>query len=304
MSIEIRIKKELKNFNLNIEFITECKKIGLLGFSGAGKTQILKSIAGLNDLTSGYIKHNDIVFFDSENKINIKPQNRNTGYLFQNYALFPHMTVEEQLRLTSKRDDLEELCKNFKIDHLLKSKPDKISGGESQRVAMIRMLATNPNIILLDEPFSALDVNLKLELRAELREMLKDFEGTIIIVSHDIEDITELCEEIICIENGRVTAQTKLSELDKNMNDSVAKLVGYKSCEINSKTLFYNPKNFSLVKKEADIEFHGEIVDMYESINNSIYTLRCEGQNIRIELPKDIDLKFGEVTVYQKIISN
>lgn len=304
MSLYIKLKKTLKNFNLDIEFESENKKIGLLGVSGAGKTQILKSIAGLNELESGYIKHNDIVFYDSKNKININPQSRGVGYLFQNYALFPHMTVRKQIELTSKIKNIDDLCKNFRIDKLLDSKPSKISGGEAQRVAMVRMFATNPKIILLDEPFSALDVNLKIKLREELNEMLENFDGSVVLVSHDIDDMTEICDEIICIESGKVIAQTDINELDKNLNSNIAKLIGYHNIEIDGEKIFYNPKNFSFEKNIGDNEFMGEIIQINKSVNYDIITMEYKGKRLRAEFLKDkFKLEIGkEIKIYQNIV--
>lgn len=303
MTLNLNIKKELKNFDLDVNFISNSKSIGLLGASGAGKTQILKSIAGLNSLKSGYIKHNENVFYDSENKINLSPKNRQIGYLFQNYALFPHMSVKEQIYLTSKRDDIDSLCEKFRINHLLNSKPSRISGGESQRVAMVRMLASDPKIILLDEPFSALDINLKLKLRLEVKEMLKDFDGTFVIVSHDLDDLMELCDEIAFIEKGRLLKLINVNDLGKNLDKDVARLIGFESFMLDDEQVYYNPKAFSFIPEIGALKFEGEVISIVNSINYKIVTIRCFRQNIRIETSKNSDILLGNnIVVYQNIV--
>lgn len=288
MTLDIKIKKKLKSYDLDIEFKSDFKKIGLFGPSGAGKTQLLKSIAGITELESGCIKLDGEVFYNSVQKINVRPQEREVGYLFQSYALFPHMTVKKQIELTSKVENLEELYKKFRIEHLLDSKPNNISGGESQRVAMVRMLASKPKIILLDEPFSAMDMNLKVKLRSELREMLKEFDGTVVIVSHDIDDITELCEEIIFIEKGRIIADERVESFGNYLNKDMARLIGYECIKVEDRNIYYNPKKFRTEYNDGDTKFKGKVVSIVNSLNYTILNLEVDGQVLRAEFLRDL----------------
>ncbi|SUB75674.1 ATP-binding cassette domain-containing protein [Peptoniphilus indolicus] len=304
MTLDITIKKKLKSYDLDIEFKSDFQKIGLFGPSGAGKTQLLKSIAGITELKSGCIKLDGEVLYNSDKNINVRPQDREVGYLFQSYALFPHMTVRKQIELTSKVENLEELYKKFRIEHLLDSKPNNISGGEAQRVAMVRMLASKPKIILLDEPFSAIDMNLKVKLRSELKEMLKEFYGTVVIVSHDIDDITELCEEIIFIEKGRVIADERVESFGNYLNKDMARLIGYESIKIKGRDIYYNPKKFKTEYSDGDTKFKGKVVSIVNSLNYNILNLKVEGQILRAEFLRDLytfevdsDLELYQTTV-------
>ena len=165
--LKVNIKKELKEFDLDITFELKNGCLGILGPSGCGKSMTLKSIAGIVNPDTGFISLNtdeETIFFDSNKKINLKPQIRNVGYLFQNYALFPNMTVEENIASGLSNDDgktVSEMIKRFHLDGLEKRYPRQLSGGQQQRVALARILAYNPDVILLDEPFSAMDTFLK-----------------------------------------------------------------------------------------------------------------------------------------------
>ncbi|WP_407412969.1 sulfate/molybdate ABC transporter ATP-binding protein, partial [Methanobrevibacter sp.] len=183
-SLKVDIHKELKEFDLDVNFELKKRCLGILGPSGCGKSMTLKSIAGIVDPDDGVVSLNtgkETIYFDSNKKINLKPQKRNVGYLFQNYALFPNMTVEENVGVGLSKDDDKEivakLIKRFHLEGLEKRYPRQLSGGQQQRVALARILAYGPDVILLDEPFSAMDTFLKEQLRMELANLLKDFEG-------------------------------------------------------------------------------------------------------------------------------
>ena len=190
MSLLVDIKKKLKGFSLDVSFSIDGEYLGILGPSGSGKSMTLKCIAGVETPDEGCIVLNERVLFDSEKKINLKPQDRNIGYLFQDYALFPHMTVEENigmgLRLPRKEKEqkVEEMINFFRL-HGLKSKyPSQISGGQQQRVALARCIVYKPDVLMLDEPFSALDSHLKDQIQIEMLELLKLYEGEVLMVSH------------------------------------------------------------------------------------------------------------------------
>ena len=179
--LKVNIQKELKEFDLDVDFELKSKRLGILGPSGCGKSMTLKSIAGIVNPDDGFISLNDTVYFDSSNKTNLKPQKRNVGYLFQNYALFPNMTVEENIAIGLGKDcdknHLSEIIKRFHLNGLEKRYPRQLSGGQQQRVALARIMAYGPDVILLDEPFSAMDTFLKEQLRLELVNSLRDFDG-------------------------------------------------------------------------------------------------------------------------------
>lgn len=190
--------------------------MGFLGASGCGKSMTLKCIAGIETPDEGRIVLNDRVLFDSEKKVNLSPQKRKVGYLFQQYALFPHMTVRQNVEAglsgsgrtfssgKEKNAFVERLLEQFHIPELADALPARLSGGQQQRVALVRILASKPQAILLDEPFSALDSSLKLELELELESMLEGFGGTVLWVSHDRSEVERHCRQVAVMESGNV----------------------------------------------------------------------------------------------------
>ena len=183
MSLLVDIKKKLKEFTLEIDFKTDGESLGILGASGSGKSMTLKCIAGVETPDEGRIVLNGKTLFDSRKGINLKPQDRNIGYLFQSYALFPHMTVEENIGIglnlhkTEKELRIREIIESFHLEGLESKYPNKLSGGQQQRVALARCLVYKPDALMLDEPFSALDSHLKDHLQSEVLELLKSYDG-------------------------------------------------------------------------------------------------------------------------------
>ena len=211
MEIYVDISKKLDGFDLNIKF-QDTGTIGLLGSSGCGKSMTLKSIAGIVQPDSGIIIINDKVVFDSEKGINLPPQERDVGFVLQNYALFPHMTVEKNIGFSLKKkfskkevkDKVAFMAENMGIEDLLNRYPNQLSGGQEQRVALARALITDPEILLLDEPFSALDSYLKLNLQEWLEVLITKFDGPVVFVSHNIEEVGRICDNIIVLDKGNV----------------------------------------------------------------------------------------------------
>ena len=193
----------------------------------------LKSIAGIVNPDEGFISLNDKVYFDSKKKINLKPQKRNVGYLFQNYALFPNMTVEENIAVGVPKDDdntVSEMIRRFHLEGLEKRYPRQLSGGQQQRVALARIMAYGPDVILLDEPFSAMDTFLKEQLRLELVNSLKDFDGFSIMVTHDRDEAFQFCDELIVLDKGKIIAKADTYEIFENPKKvEVARLTGCKN---------------------------------------------------------------------------
>ena len=234
--LKVNIKKELKEFDLDITFELKNGCLGILGPSGCGKSMTLKSIAGIVTPDTGFISLNtgeETIFFDSNKKINLKPQIRNVGYLFQNYALFPNMTVEENIASGLSNDDgktVSEMIKRFRLDGLEKRYPRQLSGGQQQRVALARILAYSPDVILLDEPFSAMDTFLKEQLRLELVNSLEDFDGFSILVTHDRDEAFQFCDELIILDEGKIIAKGDTYEIFENPRKvQVARLTGCKN---------------------------------------------------------------------------
>ena len=200
--ISIAIEKQLKAYHgqqvlqIDRQFATgSITKI--YGPSGAGKTTLLKMLAGLTNPDSGKIIFNDVTWFNARDKINLSPQKRNTGFVFQNYALFPNMTVLQHLQYATKDNDwIKQLLLLGKLDTLANHKPDYLSGGQQQRLAILRALATKPKLLLMDEPFSALDSKMKIELIAELKKLFADLNITTLIVSHNPHELETLEGEV------------------------------------------------------------------------------------------------------------
>ena len=206
--LELNIKKKLNNFTLDIECKLDSNRIGILGGSGAGKSMILKMLAGIEKPDKGYIKLDDQVLFDSDKKIDIKPKDRHIGYCFQNYALFPNLSVYENIVIgldKEKRKDADEFLEKFELTKIRDSKPGKISGGQSARVAMARILIRKPNALLFDEAFSALDIYLRDHIQEEIAEILESFSGSAIFVSHSRDEIYRLCDSMIVIDSGKIS---------------------------------------------------------------------------------------------------
>lgn len=236
MAIEVRIKKKLGNFQLDIDFKTEENRIGILGASGCGKSMTLKCIAGIETPDEGRIIVDGTLLYDSAKKISLKPQKRHIGYLFQNYALFPTMTVEENIaaglqgRKEEKRRRVVEMMEKFQLLGLGKQLPGELSGGQQQRVALARIMAYEPEAILLDEPFSALDDFLKDRLAQEMLDLLKDYRGTVVLVSHSRDEIYRFTRELLTMADGMQISYGGTREIFANPGrKETARLTGCKN---------------------------------------------------------------------------
>lgn len=215
----VNIEKRLDRYTLKANFKCEKDTLALFGASGAGKSMTLKCIAGIEKPDRGVIQLNDRVLFDSNKNINLPPQKRHVGYLFQDYALFPDMTVSgnilsamRKLPKAERERKLSDLIKRFQLNGLEKRRPELLSGGEKQRVALARIFASSPEVLLLDEPFSSLDTLLKLQLIPYIREIIADFGGETIMVSHDIEEVRQLCPKLITITDGVTSIETNTED--------------------------------------------------------------------------------------------
>ena len=236
MSLSVDIKKKFPNFTLDMHFSLSGRRVGILGASGCGKSMTLRSIAGIFQPDEGRIVLGDRVLYDSARRVDLKPQVRNIGYLFQNYALFPNMTVRENIMAglsgskNAKMARANEMIAKFGLNSLEDRLPRQLSGGQQQRCALARIMAYRPDVILLDEPFSALDWYLRDRMQRELSDMLRDYEGMVIMVSHDRDEIFRFSEELLIVDAGHVIRQGATREVFSNPGTrSAAVLTGCKN---------------------------------------------------------------------------
>lgn len=259
LRLGVNIKKKLKEFSLDVEFEAGRGCLGILGSSGCGKSMTLKSVAGIVTPDKGRIALSYAqgeaaggrVFYDSSLKINQRPQMRRIGYLFQNYALFPNMTVEQNIlaglqamkgsargsdrksylmSAGNQKNRVKDMVSRFRLEGLERRYPSQLSGGQQQRVALARILAYEPEVLLLDEPFSAMDSYLKEGLRLELSQAIKDYSGVTVMVTHDRDEAYQLCDTLLLLDKGKVLEGGPVREQFKRpLTCQAARLTGCKN---------------------------------------------------------------------------
>lgn len=215
MSLKADIQKDFGTFKLKLNIEAENETLALLGSSGCGKSLSLKCIAGVIKPDRGHIELNGRTLFDSARRIDLSPQQRRTGLMFQNYALFPNMTLLQNIKAGARREKnsalrekmTAEIMDSMGLSELGGRLPSQLSGGQQQRAALARILVSQPEILLLDEPFSALDSHLRFRLEGELRSVIRDFGKTVILVSHDRDEVYRLSDKIAVMNHGRVETQ-------------------------------------------------------------------------------------------------
>ena len=220
MGLQINIIKQLPGFRLELSLESGQEILGILGASGSGKSMLLGCIAGLIKPDEGRIVLNGRTFFDSEARINLPPGERKVGFLFQNYALFPHLTIADNIAFglgsLSKEEQkrrVGELMERFHLHGLGERYPSQISGGQQQRTALARAMAVEPEILLLDEPFSALDDHLRMHMIKEMQDSLRDFQGVTLCVTHSIEEAYRLSHRILVLHQGKLEAASAKEDL-------------------------------------------------------------------------------------------
>ncbi len=245
MSLSVKIEKQLGDFLLRADFKTDSELLAVLGESGAGKSLLLKCIAGIERPDKGQIILDGHVLFDSEKKINLPPQKRQVGYLFQNYALFPNMTVLQNIMCTAKnKADAAAYIKHFCLIGKENVYPAKLSGGEQQRVALARLIASEPDVFLFDEPFSALDSNRKSELERLILDLLEEKKCPSIIVTHDRNEAFRMAKKIaVFADKGKLSLPVEKHDFFENpLTVGSARLSGCKNISlldwIDDKTAF------------------------------------------------------------------
>jgi len=206
MPIQINLKKKLNYFGIDISCVCpDGKMLVMIGPSGGGKTTIIRMLAGLDRPDEGKIIYNDEIWFDSTANINVPARKRRLGYVFQDYTLFPNLSLYQNAAFAAvKKKEIDALFEIFKIAHLRDRKPHMVSGGERQRCAICQALARHPRILLLDEPFSALDAVTRRELREELRILKNQLPFPVIYVTHDINEALYLADDILPVVQGVV----------------------------------------------------------------------------------------------------
>lgn len=212
MSATVNFKKQLGSFSLEVDFEAGNEVLALLGGSGCGKSMTLKCIAGVEKPDEGRIVLDGETLFDSARGINLPPQKRQIGYLFQHYALFPHMTVEKNILcgLHAEKDKatrqrrLRETLEMLQLTGLEKHRPAQLSGGQAQRAALARMLVSQPRLLLLDEPFSALDSHLRDQLQPQFMSLLRAYGRQAVMVTHSRDEAYRLCSRLCIMEDGRI----------------------------------------------------------------------------------------------------
>ena len=221
MSLIVDIKKKLGSFELESKFEAQNGVTCLLGPSGCGKSMTLKCIAGIEKPDSGHIALDGVVLYDSEKGINLPPQKRHVGYLFQNYALFPNMTVRQnilcgmrhEMDKAVKEEKLKKMLDMFQLNGLENHRPAQLSGGQAQRTALARIMVSEPQLLLLDEPFSALDAYLRGKLMIEMRDVLARFGREVIMVTHNRDEAYNMSREIAVMDSGKLLTVNKTKAL-------------------------------------------------------------------------------------------
>ncbi|HZD93049.1 MAG TPA: ATP-binding cassette domain-containing protein [Candidatus Sulfotelmatobacter sp.] len=221
-ALQVQLKKtfgakKLRHFAMNVEFSVPAGVTVIFGPSGSGKTTLLQCLAGLAEPDAGLISVAGETLFDSSRHINVSPQERRVGYVFQDLALFPHMTAAQNIAFGIRGDAAEKtvqvrnILQRFHIAHVASSRPDEISGGERQRVALARALVTRPRLLLLDEPFSALDDELKLAIIGDLKRWLEENSIPVLLVTHDRGEARLLSERMLLLKEGSVVGEQTVS---------------------------------------------------------------------------------------------
>lgn len=334
--LEVSFKKQMDNFSLDASFRLEKGILGILGPSGCGKSLTLQCIAGLQTPDQGSIVLHGRPLFDARTQTSVPSRLRKIGYVFQNYALFPHLTVAkniafgiQHLPTKERQQKVAEMMGKMHLNGYENHYPSQLSGGQQQRVALARTLITNPQLLLLDEPFSALDTHVKQLLEQELLEIIKtNYKGMVLLVTHNIEEAYRLCDQILIYSRGKtVQFGDKLEIMNQPASLTVARLTGCKNIweveiigeedgyyMIRSGTLVlrvkkckkYNSPQLLAGIRSHDLSiisgkslhpysFPCDIVDTMEGISSINLLVKCQGHTFQMERSKDEFKKLQEI---------
>ena len=277
--IELSIQKILNFSNgvmpLDIQLnIQKGEFIGFYGSSGAGKTSLLRILAGLLTPDSEKIIIDNRTWFNSSQKINLSPQQRQVGFMFQDYALFPNMNVKENLRFALKKGQNEsiinELIELTELGNLQNTKPKLLSGGQQQRVALARALVQQPKLLLLDEPLSALDANMRSQLQDYLLETHQSYGITTILVSHDINELSKLVDKVVQLEQGKITSIYPPNEIFKKSEHQLKGIIiGIESTENQYQLTVKIGENEIEVFRQKNIDYNiNDVIDIVVDVQN------------------------------------
>lgn len=283
MELFVDIQKSLPGFKLDIQFETGMNTLGLFGASGSGKSMTLRCIAGINKPDSGRIILNDRTLFDSRKGINLPCRKRKIGYLFQNYALFPNMTVEENIgfaigdkKKAERTAIIKEKIKMIKLEGLEKRYPSQLSGGQQQRVALARALAIEPEILLLDEPFSALDDYLRSHMVNQLTETLANYPGVTLFVTHNIDEVYRICTNLVILSQGKIEAKGGKEEVFKCPPSLIsAQLTG---CKNLSRAKYISPFELEALDWGIKLTTEQEITNLIKTVGIYAHTIEIAAE--------------------------
>ena len=302
MTLEVDIRKKLAAFDLEVSLNAGAETLGLLGESGCGKSMTMRCIAGIETPDEGKIVVNGMTYFDSAAGINLKPQQRKTALLFQNYMLFPHFTVEaniaagigKDVSAADRKRMVEEELERFSLKGLEKRYPLQLSGGQQQRVALARMLAANPAILMLDEPFSALDSHLKSVLEQNLISLFDAFDGSVLYVSHDIDEAVRFCDRIAVVSQGHITELAAPDDLVHNPQSQAGlKLSG---CKNVSEAVKVGEHTINVPRWGIDVTVDQVVPDDVKYVGiRAFYIEDADGpgeNNYRVKVARSSDSRF------------
>ena len=265
----VDIQKSLPNYTLITSFTADNYPLGLLGASGAGKSMILRCIAGLEKPNKGCIVLNGRVLFDEQKQINLPVRDRSIGFVFQNYALFPHLNVAQNIAFglqhlspLERNRRVNELITLMHLQGLLARHPQNLSGGQQQRVALARALAMQPEVLLLDEPFSALDTHLRSQLEKQLITIIDNYQGVTLFVTHNLEEVYRVCKNLLVLSEGKTAAyESKENIFEHPRNFTTAQITG---CKNFSRTQVISPQKVRAI--DWDCTLH-----VTETISNPLH---------------------------------
>ncbi|KWZ91655.1 ABC transporter, ATP-binding protein [Anaerococcus hydrogenalis] len=305
--LEVDIKKNFENFKLDAKFTNENGILGILGASGSGKSLTLKAIAGIIKPDYGKIILNGRILFDKDKKINIPTKDRKVAYLFQDYALFPNMTVYENVKtgLRVKNGNFEKIIdkklEELHIDHIKNKHPDMISGGEKQRAALARILVNEPEILLLDEPYSAIDGYLRWSIELEVRKIIEEYKIPTLFVSHDRDEIYRMCDDIVVMTKGKSESKKRTKELFHNPETiAAAELSG---CKNFSEIEKIGENSYKIKAWDLDLDLEKDYDEKFIGIRGhdvEISKNKKEKNSYELEILKEIEETFNTCLIIRK----